>query len=186
MGFKPWLTLITTIVCLAGFGTGCQHLVSETVRQQSKPPLAFAQLRQQPEAYAGRVVILGGDILLTTNKKDTTWLEILQKPLDPYEVPRQTDATGGRFIVTCPGYLDPAIYTKGRRATFAGKVLGKHNGQIGERPYTYPLISCLEHHLLPKDEPVVVYHTYDDLFPFWFFGPLYYHHYHPYYRKRVR
>ena len=58
------------IGCLALTGMGCTHVISDTLRQQAQPPVAFAELRTNPEALKGRTVIVGGEILQTTNLRD--------------------------------------------------------------------------------------------------------------------
>jgi outer membrane lipoprotein len=137
------------ISCLAFVGVGCTHIISETMRQQAQPPVPFAELRTNPDALKGRTVILGGEILQTSNLRDGTRVEILQRPLSESETPKLTDNTGGRFMAFCTEYLDPAVYAPQRRITVAGQVLGSYVGKVGEVEYTYPLISCEETHLLP-------------------------------------
>jgi outer membrane lipoprotein len=134
---------------LALVGMGCTHVISETVRQQAHPPIAFTELRMNPEALKGRTVILGGEILQTSNLREGTRMEILQRPLSNSEMPKLTDTTGGRFMVFCKDYLDPAVYAPQRRITVAGQVLGSYTRKVGEVDYVYPLISCEETHLFP-------------------------------------
>jgi outer membrane lipoprotein len=135
---------------IALLGMGCAHAISESLRAQAEPMVAFAELRTTPEAYKDRTVILGGEILRTDNLRDSTRLEVLQKPLDRCEAPQVSDDTGGRFMALCQNYLDPAVYAKGRRVTVAGRVLGSYTGKVGEVDYVYPLISCEETHLWPR------------------------------------
>src|SRR5262245_33448869 len=84
--------------CLTLAGMGCTHVISEPVRQQAQPPVAFAELRMNPDALKGRTVILGGEILQISNLREGTRLEILQRPLSDSESPMLTDMTGGRFM----------------------------------------------------------------------------------------
>ena len=58
---------------------GCSHALSSAVRQQIDTTLSFAQLRTNPDAYKGHVVMLGGDILSTQNLTEGALLEVLQK-----------------------------------------------------------------------------------------------------------
>jgi outer membrane lipoprotein len=138
------------IGCLVLTGMGCAHVVSATLRQQAQPPVSFAELRANPEALKGRTVIVGGEILQTTNLRDATRIEVLQRPLNVSESPQLTDATGGRFMALCNEYLDPAVYAQHRRITVAGQVMGTYEGKVGEADYTYPLISCEETHVFPS------------------------------------
>ena len=129
---------------------GCAHAISEPLRQQATPPIPFPQLQSDPESYKDRLVILGGTILETRNTEEGTVLEVLQKPLSGAGRPLLTDQTAGRFMALCETYLDPAVYTKNRDVTVAGRVLGARSGQIGEATYVYPLLSCLELRLWPQ------------------------------------
>jgi outer membrane lipoprotein len=157
---------------------GCQHTISETLRQQAEPVVSFEALRGDPDAFKGRTVILGGDILKTHNTPQQTSIEILQKPLDRFEAPQITDQTAGRFIAQCDQYLDPAIYDQGRQITVAGKVLGSYAGQVGKADYLYPLISCAELHLWPRMSQDTIYPVY----PYPWLLPRYYPWYlYPYY-----
>jgi outer membrane lipoprotein len=177
-GLVVWLAL-------ASMSLGCAHVISDTVRAQAEPSLAFVQLRDNPDAHKGRTVILGGEILETTNLREGTRLEVLQKPLSRSEAPMMTDSTGGRFMALCDDYLDPAIYAKGRRVTVAGSVLGSYTGKVGEVDYRYPLISCQETHLWPRTVvlPRPYYHDpwYGPRYPYpYAFWPPHYRW--PYYR----
>jgi outer membrane lipoprotein len=166
-------------------GMGCAHTVSESVRQQAGPPVPFPQLRADPDAYVGRTVIFGGDILSTRNVEQKTFIEILQKPLDRSETPQVTDQSGGRFMALCDGYLDPAVYAEGRQITVAGRVIGTHTGKVGEIEYVYPLLACLETHLLPRPTAVADYYYYPDpwyWYPWsWYRRPFFYPRYPFYY-----
>ena len=133
--------------CVALVSAGCTHVLSPGVRQQVDRTITFTQLRAAPESYTGRIVLLGGDIVSTRNLAEGTLIEVLQKPLTASDRPRDTDQTEGRFMALCNGYLDPAIYSKGRQITLAGRVLGSRTDTIGEITYVYPLLACLEVHL---------------------------------------
>ncbi|HXH12751.1 MAG TPA: Slp family lipoprotein [Alphaproteobacteria bacterium] len=156
---------------LALIGMGCAHVVSEPLRQQADTTLSFAELRANPEAFKGHTVILGGEILQTTNLREGTRIEILQRPLNSSGRPVFTDDTGGRFMAFCQEYLDPAVYAPRRRITVAGQVLGSHTGKVGEVDYLYPLISCQEVHLFPSASAGVRRYAGD---PWWYDDPYFY------------
>lgn len=171
-------------VCAA---LGCSHTISQPVRQQAVPPIPFTQLRANSDAYLGRTVILGGEILSTQNMQQQTFVEVLQKPLDSSETPLLTDQTGGRFMARCDGYLDPAVYTNGRLITIAGRVIGTHKGKVGEVSYVYPLITCLEMHLFPYPTRTAGYRYYPApwyRYPwpwYWYGGSFFYPYHYPFY-----
>jgi outer membrane lipoprotein len=156
---------------LALAGMGCAHVISEPLRQQAQPQVSFAQLRTNPETLKGRTVILGGEILQTTNLREGTRIEILQRPLNESETPKLTDTTGGRFMAFCEEYLDPAVYAPRRRITMAGEVLGTYTGKVGEADYLYPLISCEEIHLFPTASAELRRYS---AYPWWYSDPYFY------------
>ena len=166
------------LVVVGILGMGCGRTVSPSVRQQAQPPIPFRDLHANPEAFTGRTVILGGEILNTQNTENHTFVEVLQKPLDRSDAPRFTDKTAGRFMARCDTYLDPAIYAKDRQVTIAGQVLGRHTGQVGETEYVYPLMSCIETHLWPHTVAHSHYGYYDPFYPW--YPHLYYHPLHPF------
>ena len=95
-------------------------------------------------------MLLGGDIIETENFPDKTLIIILQRPLDSKEKPSGEDKSKGRFIVSVPEFLDPAIYGQGRQITVAGKEVRA----LDEIEYTYPIIDRRELYLWPIEETV--------------------------------
>ena len=168
---------------VAFLSAGCGHTVSSGVRQQVDSTLSLAQIRSAPETYKGHTVMLGGDILSTRNLAEGTLLEVLHKPLDTFERPVVTDHTEGRFMALCEGYLDAAIYSKGRQVTLAGRVIGSRTDTVGEITYVYPLVSCLEVHLWPSQSAVT---SSPPGYPYGYWWPAYYpfwwrhHAWHPF------
>ena len=148
--------------------TGCGHVISDTVRRQVDPTVSLSALRTNPEAFKGRMALLGGQIVQTHNTPEGSSLEVLHKPLDRVDRPTLTDYSEGRFMALCDRYLDPAVYTRGRDVTIAGQVLGARAGQIGDMQYTYPLVGCVELYLWPKVETVAPYYG---VSPWWYWGP---------------
>lgn len=171
-------TALTLALCFLIIN-GCAYPISENLRRETEPVVAFSQVIQSPEAYIGKKVIFGGTIVKTTNFPDTAEIEVVQKELDTYGHPARGDATGGRFIFTKPGYVEPEIYAKGREITGAGKVVGSKAGKVDDREYRYPVIEVEELHLWDIKE-----RYYPD-YPYW--GYPYYPYYpysawrHPYY-----
>lgn len=144
---------------------GCFSPLSKAVKEQAAPDIPFEKLQADPEAFLGKVVLLGGEIVQTQTAPEGSTIEVLEKSLDRWGSPRETDQSGGRFILTSPDFLDPLVYREGRRITVAGEVQGKKVGKIGDRDYTYPVLKILEIHLWA--EPRKYPDAYPYPFPVW-------------------
>lgn len=146
--------LLATIVLLL---SGCAHTMSKEFRQSATIPVDFRQLVENAEAYKGQRVILGGYVLEVVNKPGGTLLSVLQAPLDSQEKPKSADLSQGRFFVRTKQFLDPEVFSEGRRITVGGKVAEVQTAPIGKGFYRYPVIQAEELHLLPKDVPRATY-----------------------------
>lgn len=166
--------------------SGCAHVISKDLRTKADPSLTLSQVRQDPEAFKGKIVLWGGEIIETLNLRDaTTQIEVYQKPLGWRGEPRGVLTSEGRFLVLADQSLDPYLFRSGRRITVAGEILGTKVKPLGEMDYRYPLIASKQIHLWP--EYVYVYDPYPPYYdPWWYYGPRWYwgigFHYH--YRRR--
>ena len=152
--------------------TGCTPLISKEVRREVSSDVTFKQVIQDPEAYKGKTVLISGIILGSKNTKEGTLIEILQKPADLQGSPRDVDESDGRFLALYDGYLDTAIYTRGREVAVAGEIKEKRVLPLEEIDYTYPLIAIREIHLFkPKKEGKFYRYPY----PYWSYPPWWYH-----------
>jgi outer membrane lipoprotein len=159
-----WLGYLLLTACLAGCATSP---FPKEFRQAAKQQPSLAEISAHPEAFKGRTVLLGGTIVETTNQPKTTEIEILQKPLTRYDDrPQETDQSSGRFLARCQGFLDSAVYAKGREITVAGEVQGREVRQIDQVQYPYPIISCKKVHLWPNRPSAAYAYPY----PYWY-GP---------------
>ncbi|MBE9572672.1 MAG: Slp family lipoprotein [Proteobacteria bacterium] len=132
---------------------GCASVISQGALKEVDQTLSFEQLLENPEAYKGKTVLLGGNIIETQTLSDRTLIVVLQRPLGFRKKPSRDDVSKGRFIVFVPGFLDPAIYSPGRKVTIVGSVVGKEVRPLGEIEYTYPIIAKRELYIWPLEEP---------------------------------
>ena len=110
--------------------------------------LTLQEVSENPEAYKGKIVIWGGEIVQTMNQKDgTTLIAVLQRPLNRIEEPEVTKPSGGRFLVFSRDYLDAFIFEEGIKVTVAGEILGEKIKPLGEIQYRYPSILSEEVYL---------------------------------------
>jgi outer membrane lipoprotein len=164
-----WVGLVASIlfVTLAACAPISKSLRSEAVN------IPFSAVQDEPRTYKGSIVIWGGEIIRTENrKKGTTLVEVMEKPLGWREKPELTDESQGRFLVTVNKFLDPRIYRPGRRITVAGEVAGSKTKLLGKMKYRYPLLSAKQIYLWPKH----YYYYYN--YPYWgyygYYGPGWY------------
>ena len=132
--------------------TGCAASpFPEALTRSVDRSLSLAQIRADPQAHRGAQVILGGEILATAPKTGETEIEVLARRLDGGDAPERTDASPGRFLARMPGFLDPAVYARGRRVTVLGTVAGVDERPVGELPYVYPVVAAERIKLWPKE-----------------------------------
>jgi len=130
--------------------TGCAPISSE-LRSEADKSLTVDQVSEKPDAYKGKIVIWGGEIIKTTNRKNgSTTISVLEKPLSWNEEPRVSDESAGRFLIEVQRFLDPRIFRRGRKITVAGEVIGSVTKQLGEMDYTYPLLLSKQIYIWPR------------------------------------
>ena len=93
------------------------------------------------------MVLWGGVIIECKNLKEGTRVTLLQKDLNRWGRPKESDENQGRFIVFHTDYLDKAIYRRGWEITVTGEIIGEKVLPIDEIKYTYPVLSPREIHL---------------------------------------
>ena len=150
---------------LAFLVSGCS-VISPRSRTEALPPMPYPTLLEGADMYIGRTVILGGYILDTTNRDGETRVRILQSPLSLNGEPKDRDRSEGRFVLLYKGFLDPEVYSKDRRLTVAGTILGTETEQIGELSYKLLQVESKEIHLWQDYEYRDYPYYYDD--PFWY------------------
>lgn len=164
---------------------GCASNTPKEIRDEPKPSLRLAEVRSGP-VPAGARVRWGGTIANTENKKDETWLEIVERDLDRSGRPYGSDRSGGRFLARLPGFLEPTVYAQGRLITVSGVLEPNVTRRIGEHDYTFAVVNVQEHYLWPKQQPrryadpgPPPWWYYDPWFPLgWSWGLHYYPHHH--------
>lgn len=176
--------MVRVIAALLGLLlAGCTSNIPKAVSQAPPGSPTVAQVRAEPERFAGQTVRWGGTIAEVQNRRDETRVQVVARELDDDGRPRTNDRSEGRFIARFSGFIDPAIFTEGRRLTVAGTVTGSEQTSIGEHLYRAPLIEVGEYLLWPPEREVRYGPRYYD--PFWFHDPWYpyygYPFHHPFY-----
>ncbi len=153
----------------------CASQVPLNIREAPANNPSLGEVREQAEGYLGRRVRWGGTIIETGNREDTTRLVVLGRPLSKAGKPETIDASAGRFIAIVPEFLDPKVYAPERRVTVTGRLLRTEAGQVGEYPYSYPVVQAQAWYLWPRE--VERRYGYEDP---WWYDPWWYD---PWYRS---
>ncbi len=145
--------------------TGCAtYPISREIREAANKDLSFYMVKSEPENYTGETVIWGGHIIETIITDTGSELIILQTPLETTQRPQQPGLSMGRFIGKTKNFLDPEIYSKGKRVTVAGVLANPETRPLSNTKYEYPVIDIKELYLWPREI------LYDPIHP-WDYGP---------------
>jgi outer membrane lipoprotein len=148
------------LVLLGLFLSGCAHAISEESLRLVDKQISFAQLRQNPDVYIGKYVLLGGSVATAENTEKGSEIEVLQTTLDCFDIPKDTYYSEGRFIATIATFVDPLVYKQGRKITLVGEVTGKQVRAINKVEYMYPVVAVKELHLWDKFDSGYYYYPY--------------------------
>jgi outer membrane lipoprotein len=114
--------------------------------------LTPAVVSAEPQHATGRQVLWGGIILEVTNLAHSTLVEMQAYPLGYRDKPRPDEAPLGRFLLEQGGFLEPAVYTKGRLLTVAATITRIDTGNAGESGQTCPVVEAKHLYLWPEDK----------------------------------
>lgn len=146
--------------------SGCASTVPAPLRDVPENAPQPGEVQADPQRFRGERVRWGGTVVAVTNMAERTVLEIVARPLDTQARPRDVDRSLGRFLARVPGFLDPAVYARGREITVVGTVAGVQAGAIGEYPYRYPVVEVSARQLWqPRPAATAPPYAYD---PFWY------------------
>jgi outer membrane lipoprotein len=143
-------SMLMLLVCAALALASCATAISREGLKRVDDDLDFSRLLRDPQASMGKTVLFGGTILEIENYPHITVLAVIQYPLGSGNRPDTRKSSGGRFLVSTPEFLDPAIYRLGRQVTVLGSVSGQEARPLQETMYTYPIIELSEIYLWPE------------------------------------
>jgi outer membrane lipoprotein len=138
------------------------------VMQEVTRDIPCSDVIRTPEAFRGSSVLWGGVIVETITRSNDSLIIVRETQLDFRKRPRNTDDSAGRFIIRHQGFLDPAIYSRGREITVVGVLAGKEERPVGELLYSYPVIEPRSLKLWEQWTDPPYYHDplYRDPFPY--------------------
>lgn len=146
------LVLLSAVLLVGGCATTQQPLDGVSANSDVLDAPNVEAVRTQPEQHQNRTVRWGGTLIGVENREDSTWVEIIDRPLTRSGQPLTSRQSLGRFIAVVPDFLDPADYTVGKAITVTGAVDGSDTRKIGAASYDYPIVVVSEHRLWSADE----------------------------------
>ena len=135
-----WFPEIVGLIVVCGFGA-CATIPSKFVRQ-AEPSVTLTALTSNPDAYRGKVVILGGVVVAQKQEAGRIWLLVKNRPLDADYVPHipasldQPEASGYWVMISPEGL--PKTFKNWSRLTVVGRVSDErpvqHERGTGKEP----------------------------------------------------
>lgn len=168
---KGFAGIALTVVMV---GCASESVVPASLQAQLDKSLTFPQLRESPQSYNGRLMVLGGEVLSAKRLKEGTRIEVLEIPLESSLQPGlDRTASRGRFLAFQKEFLDPATIPPGTRVTIVGEITGAVADKLDETDYTYPTldIKSLKVWQRPESFSHVPYYYYP---PSYYWRPYYY------------
>ena len=141
---------ILKIVVMSGlvlFAGGCarQDIIPDRLEGKVDRDLRYSDIKQDPQAKKGKLMLAGGKVLSAKRMKDGTRIEVLQLPLSEDLMPtgRETESQGRFVIIDRSNQVaDPAVFDdEDKRITAVGEVLGSTTVQIDEAQQQVPQLA---------------------------------------------
>lgn len=150
----------------------CAPVLNRDLMKEGALNPSLNELRSDPEAYKGKLFILGGVIVETRFVRDGSQMEVFSLPVDSRGYLRDTDSSKGRFLAFYPGekgLLDPVIYKKGREVTLAGVFVETRKGKLDDMEYLYPVFEIRQIYLWEERRDYTGYYpNYYYTNPYWY------------------
>ncbi len=140
--------LILAVVLLA---PGCSHVLSPAARSAVDLPGGYGQFFRDPEAAAGRTLLLAGFIVSNKVSRDGTVLTLRPYTMDQRGVPRRPVKGAGELLARSERILDPARFGSGHLVTLTATYVGREPRAVADRQFGRPLFEIGEIHWWPKE-----------------------------------
>jgi len=144
--------LATMVLASIFIISGCTAIISDQSRKLINTDASFKTIKETPEIYIGKTMLLGGRIASIRNNADGAQIEIVQFELTSQDYPEESFISYGRFLATSSNYMDPLIFRPGMLITLVGELKGKKTLRLDDMDYNYPLLTLREWHLWPGSE----------------------------------
>ncbi len=143
---RSWLVLLVGVCGACALG-GCARTIPSKYTSQAEPGITLTTLTGRPEAYRGKVVILGGVIVEEQQQGELIWLRMRNRPLDGDYVPHRpasaSETEAGYYWVTVTSSGLPKSYHNWARVTVVGRVVGGPGTETRPSVGPEPVLSAL-------------------------------------------
>ncbi len=136
-----------SIVLLCLVAGACQRdVIPERLEGRVDKDLRYSDIKNNPEAYRGKLMLAGGKVLSAKKTQGGTQIEVLQIPLSEDLMPtgKETESKGRFVVIDRSGdqVSDPAVFEdEKKRVTVVGEVLGMTTIQIDEVQQQVPQLA---------------------------------------------
>ncbi len=158
--------LLLTLIML----TSCAPVLRYDLMKKGVFNVPPSAVRGNPEAYRGKLFILGGIIVDTRVTDEGTLIEAIYVPVNSLGYLKNLSAVDGRYLALYDGFLDPLIFRKDREITLAGEFVENRRGKIDGMEYVYPLFRIKEIYLWEEKR----YYYISPPPPPWYYPPWWY------------
>jgi len=142
---------ILATIAITGCATvapGDSRLIAADKTERAGSP-TIESVRKAPQDFANANVQWGGIVEKIEYRDDSTWVEVIGRPLNRVGQPQTRELSDGRFLAIVPEFLEPADYKTGSAITVTGTVEGVHTRPIGDTDtaYEFPKVATVDHQL---------------------------------------
>jgi outer membrane lipoprotein len=143
--------LLAALVCLLLFS--CTSILRKDLLDSGSKNVPLSDMMKSPDAYKGKLYILGGTVINTKTIDKGLILEAAYVPVDSYGYVKQTERTKDRYLAICPKEqkdLCAETYARGSDVTIAGTFVGTQPVEIKGATYAYPMFKVDQIYLWPE------------------------------------
>lgn len=134
---------VVPLFLLLVFAGGCSNpeVIPERLEGQVDRDLRYAQIKDNPDSYRGKLIVAGGRVLKAKRLKGGTRIEVLEIPLSSGLVPEEgKESPEGRFVAMDKrqNITDPVVLKDNELVTVVGEVVGSTMIRIDEADVQVP------------------------------------------------
>ena len=131
-----WLVAAAVVAALSG----CASVPDAIKGTTPTPQQDLVRVMNAPQLYVGQEARFGGKVVSVQNQQGKTRLEIATVPLDGAARPELGEPSRGRIFADVNGFIDPVDF-RGQLVTVVGPIVGVVDGEVGDTPYKFMLMS---------------------------------------------